>query len=53
MTQVPYTAVQNNMRQSLMALSDHIADPQHRFVSDCFILHSCDTLILSSSYYFS
>jgi hypothetical protein len=30
LTQVPYTAVQNNMRQALMALSDHIADPALR-----------------------
>jgi hypothetical protein len=33
LTQVPYTAVQNNMRQALMALSDHIADPALRCVS--------------------
>lgn len=30
LTQVSHTAVQNNMRQALMALSDHIVDPALR-----------------------
>ena len=30
LTQVQVVAVQNNMRQALMALSDHIADPELR-----------------------
>jgi hypothetical protein len=33
LTQVPYVTVQNNMRQSLMALSDHIADPALRYAN--------------------
>ena len=30
LTQVQVVAVQNNMRQALMALGDHIADPELR-----------------------
>jgi hypothetical protein len=40
LTQVPYTAVQNNMRQALMALSDHIADPALRCALDLLSLPS-------------